>query len=427
MSIEGWDIGLLGEVCSITIGGTPSRANPAYWDIDKSTENLWVSIRDLNQRIITDTAEYLTKEGVKNSNVKKLLEGTVLLSFKLTIGRVAIAGKDLYTNEAIAGLCNSNIFPNFLYYGLQQWDLLQGVDQAIKGAMLNKQKLNKIQFNYPKSIKEQEKIAEVLSAIDRAIAQTEAIIAKQQRIKTGLMQDLLTKGIDENGNIRSETTHEFKDSEIGRIPVEWDVLTLDKVADILDPNPSHRNPIYIEYGYPFISTVEFIAPDKIEINTPRRVSESTVLEQEKRCFFSPNSIAFSRKGTIGKTRILPSGIRFALLDSLCVINAKKGTNSHFIYQMLRSHPLKQQIDSATMGVALPQMSIGRVRTLLIPVPNNEQEQSTIVNQISLISMREIQLWNELTKINRVKTGLMQDLLTGKVRVTNLLNQKAAVN
>jgi type I restriction enzyme S subunit len=427
MSIEGWDIGLLGEVCSITIGGTPSRANPAYWDIDKSTENLWVSIRDLNQRIITDTAEYLTKEGVKNSNVKKLLEGTVLLSFKLTIGRVAIAGKDLYTNEAIAGLCNSNIFPNFLYYGLQQWDLLQGVDQAIKGATLNKQKLNKIQFNYPKSIKEQEKIAEVLSAIDRAIAQTEAIIAKQQRIKTGLMQDLLTKGIDENGNIRSETTYEFKDSEIGRIPVEWDVLTLDKVADILDPNPSHRNPIYIEYGYPFISTVELIAPDKIEINTPRRVSESTVLEQEKRCFFSPNSIAFSRKGTIGKTRILPSGIRFALLDSLCVINAKKGTNSHFIYQMLRSHPLKQQIDSATMGVALPQMSIGRVRTLLIPVPNNEQEQSTIVNQISLISMREIQLWNELTKINLVKTGLMQDLLTGKVRVTNLLNQKAAVN
>jgi type I restriction enzyme, S subunit len=275
--------------------------------------------------------------------------------------------------------------------------------------------------------KEQEKIAEVLSTIDRAIAQTEVIIAKQQRIKTGLMQDLLTKGIDENGNIRSEATHEFKDSAIGRIPVEWDVLTLDKVADILDPNPSHRNPIYIEYGYPFISTVEFIEPNKIEINTPRRVSESTVLEQEKRCFFSPNSIAFSRKGTIGKTRILPSGIRFALLDSLCVINAKKGTNSHFIYQMLRSYLLKQQIDSATMGVALPQMSIGRVRTLLIPVPNNEQEQSTIVDQISLISMREIQLWNELTKINLVKTGLMQDLLTGKVRVTNLLNQKAAAN
>jgi len=70
---------------------------------------------------------------------------------------------------------------------------------------------------------EQSKIAEVLSTVDRAIEQTEALIAKQQRIKTGLMQDLLTRGIDENGNLRSEETHEFKDSPLGRIPVEWEV------------------------------------------------------------------------------------------------------------------------------------------------------------------------------------------------------------
>ena len=59
--------------------------------------------------------------------------------------------------------------------------------------------------------------------MDRAIEQTEALIAKQQRIKTGLMQDLLTRGIDEHGNLRSEQTHEFKDSPLGRIPVEWEV------------------------------------------------------------------------------------------------------------------------------------------------------------------------------------------------------------
>ena len=68
---------------------------------------------------------------------------------------------------------------------------------------------------------EQAKIAEVLSTVDRAIEQTEALIAKQQRIKTGLTQDLLTRGIDEHGNIRSEKAHEFKDSPLGRIPVEW--------------------------------------------------------------------------------------------------------------------------------------------------------------------------------------------------------------
>jgi type I restriction enzyme S subunit len=83
-----------------------------------------------------------------------------------------------------------------------------------------------IELSLPDNKKEQEQIADVLSTIDRAIAQTEAIIAKQQRIKTGLMQDLLTKGIDENGNIRSEATHEFKDSAIGRIPEEWNMSSL---------------------------------------------------------------------------------------------------------------------------------------------------------------------------------------------------------
>ena len=73
---------------------------------------------------------------------------------------------------------------------------------------------------------EQSKIAEILSTVDQAIDQTEALIAKQQRIKTGLMQDLLTRGIDENGNLRSEETHEFKDSPLGRIPVEWEVKTI---------------------------------------------------------------------------------------------------------------------------------------------------------------------------------------------------------
>ena len=62
--------------------------------------------------------------------------------------------------------------------------------------------------------------------MDRAIEQTEALIAKQQRIKTGLMQDLLTCGIDQHGNLRSEETHQFKDSPLGRIPVEWEVENL---------------------------------------------------------------------------------------------------------------------------------------------------------------------------------------------------------
>ena len=86
--------------------------------------------------------------------------------------------------------------------------------------------------NFPTNKSEQTKIAEILSTVDRAIEQTEELIVKQQRIKSGLMQDLLTHGIDEHGNLRSKQTHMFKDSKtlLGWIPVEWEAPTIDELA-----------------------------------------------------------------------------------------------------------------------------------------------------------------------------------------------------
>lgn len=90
----------LGEICDVLIGGTPSRANGEYF----TGNNLWVSISEMKGKIITDTKEKITDTAIQNSNVKLIPKGTTLLSFKLSIGKTAIAGADLYTNEAIAGL-----------------------------------------------------------------------------------------------------------------------------------------------------------------------------------------------------------------------------------------------------------------------------------------------------------------------------------
>lgn len=105
----------LGMVCDVTIGGTPSRRNPDYF----IGNNLWVSIAEMQGQIITDTKEKITDEAIAVSNVKLIPEGTTLLSFKLSIGKVAIAGRDLYTNEAIAALIPLNreeILDKYLYY-----------------------------------------------------------------------------------------------------------------------------------------------------------------------------------------------------------------------------------------------------------------------------------------------------------------------
>lgn len=119
------------------------------------------------------------------------------------------------------------VFPQYLYYWLlneqERIDILGFEGSGLRH--LRKNYVRELSL-LPPQLPEQEKIAEVLSTLDLAIEQTEAFIAKQQRIKTGLMQDLLTFGLDEHGNIRSEATHAFKDSPLGRIPVEWVVAPM---------------------------------------------------------------------------------------------------------------------------------------------------------------------------------------------------------
>ncbi len=125
---HGWERVKLGQVCKIFIGGTPARNNSAYFQGD----NLWVSIAEMNGQVITDTKEKISDEAIKKSNVKLIPKGTTLLSFKLSIGKTAIAGKDLYTNEAIAGLIpndNNKLLDMFLFY-IFKW---QTIDLDLKG------------------------------------------------------------------------------------------------------------------------------------------------------------------------------------------------------------------------------------------------------------------------------------------------------
>lgn len=118
MISSNYPIKKLGEVVDVKIGGTPSRKNNTFFQ----GIHPWVSISEMNGQIITDTKEKITDEAIKESNVKLIPKGTTLLSFKLSIGKTAIAGKDLYTNEAIAGLIpkteeirNKYIFIYFSY------------------------------------------------------------------------------------------------------------------------------------------------------------------------------------------------------------------------------------------------------------------------------------------------------------------------
>lgn len=167
----------LGKLANIEIGKTPARKNSKYWKGDYT----WVSIADMKEKYISNSKEKISKLALKEINIKIVPKGTVIMSFKLSIGKRAITEKDLYTNEAISAfhIKNGNILEtNYLYYALGFIDLIKDTDRAVMGKTLNKSKLNQMKIPVP-SMEIQEKIVKVLdqaqTIIDKRNEQIEAL------------------------------------------------------------------------------------------------------------------------------------------------------------------------------------------------------------------------------------------------------------
>ena len=193
----------LGEVCKINIGGTPRRDTKEYWD---NGNNIWVSIRELNDNIITNSTEKITDLGVKESNVKLIPKNTILFSFKLSIGKIAISGCDLYTNEAIAGLIiqDKQVIMKYLYYILKEINTFSSKG-CIGGGSLNKESLAKLKIPIP-CLEKQKEIVAYCDANNNLIKQLENEIENNKN----LAQQFI-KGIVKNISV---DVVELKDVEV---------------------------------------------------------------------------------------------------------------------------------------------------------------------------------------------------------------------
>lgn len=158
----------LSKLLDISIGRTPSRNKPSYW----GKGHHWVSIRDLNSKVVTETKEQITDLAVTDARCKVVKKGTLLFSFKLTIGKMAFAGCDLFTNEAIAAFAikdEKELHPGFLYYALQS-ATYGGSNQAVMGKTLNSKSLAEIKIPVP-PLDDQIRIADLLGKVEGLIAQ----------------------------------------------------------------------------------------------------------------------------------------------------------------------------------------------------------------------------------------------------------------
>jgi type I restriction enzyme S subunit len=213
ITINGWKTTSLPLLLRlIKSGGTPDTSRSDYYGGDIP----FVTIEDMtaSSRHLSSTIKTLTDEGLKHSNAWVVPANSILYSIYATLGLPRINTVPVATNQAILALINypNKIDRDYLYYWFEyiRASVVNFSSQTTQ-SNLNATTVKTFLVDHPTDLSEQTKIAEVLSTVDLAIEQTETLIAKQQRIKTGLMQDLLTRGIDEHGNLRSEQTHEFKD------------------------------------------------------------------------------------------------------------------------------------------------------------------------------------------------------------------------
>jgi type I restriction enzyme S subunit len=421
MNIEGWtNSSLISLLDVMKSGGTPNTSRSDFY----GGEIPFVSIEDMSatRKYLQHTVKTLTKEGLKNSNTWLVPENSLLYSIYATLGLVRISKVTLATNQAIlAMIVNPKVIDQeYLYYWLEYVrDSVINLSSQTTQRNLNATTVKTFIVQHPENKKEQKQIAEILSTIDRAIAKTEAIIAKQQRIKTGLMQDLLTKGIDENGNIRSEATHKFKDSAIGRIPVEWEMISMDKITTkIVDG--IHHTPNYVQEGIPFIVVTDLTSSEGINFTPSRFITEKNHQEFYKRADPKAKDVLVTKDGTLGVARIVPDEAPdFSIFVSVAMLRPKTTKCiSELIWSFFESGRFLAQLGSLSAGTGLAHIHLEHFRKFQINLmPIDEQKRIfEVLNHQQLLLQKQSQ---NLEKLKHQKTGLMQDLLTGKVRVISL--------
>lgn len=285
---------------------------------------------------------------------------------------------------------------------------------------LNRTALSKMSLSLP-SLSEQKAIAGVFKRIDSVIEQTEAFIVKQKHIKTGLMQDLLTKGIDGNGDIRSEETHEFINSPVGRIPKDWEVIKVEQAGSVQlgrQRSPKHQSG---RYSMPYLRVANVF---------DGWIDYSDILLMD----FTPNE-----RTTFG---LLPGDILLNEGQSIELVGRSaiyEGYPNQYCFQntLIRFRPFlnhdagycqsvfKFWLDKGRfMNVARQTTSVAhlgadRFAQMLFPRPELEEQKQIfqrLESQNEIINSEKL----HLDKLKRIKAGLMQDLLSGELSIGGLL-------
>lgn len=332
--------------------------------------------------------------------------------------------RSVSSTEFVVVIAKENTDTGYLYYVLQSEEVYgklvaEAIGTTNSHTRFKPNHLLSIEVSFP-AIEYQKKIAKVLRIVDQAIEKTEALIEKYQQIKAGLMHDLFTRGIGPDGRLRpprEQTPELYQETSIGWIPKEWVVDDFGVNVEIIDPNPSHRYPLEVDEGFPICSTENFHEEDGFSFEKSKRVSMTVYNEQNNRCRFKAFDVVFARKGKIGMARRYGDDEKVFSHTVVLMKPSNDMVDRLWLLWLARSDWFLGGIEiTMNTNSGVPTLGVDFIRSISVPFPQPD-EQRRIAETLDCSSSKIANEIERKEKFIRQKSGLMCDLLTGKVQVT----------
>jgi type I restriction enzyme S subunit len=407
---EGWKAERFADIADYSTGRTPARANPSFWE-RQVPGVAWVAISDMTHfGTVTKTKERISEQAFGQVfHGQAVPAGTLIMSFKLTIGRVATLGIDACHNEAIISIYpKAGIDQRYLGYFLSQVDYDSLQDRQVKGNTLNQEKIDRIEVWLP-PFDEQSSIADVLDEVSRSVRLQERAFSCTQDLKRTAMRTLFTRGL--RGGAQKET-------EIGPMPESWEPRTLLGLCEILSGGTPRKSIAeYWSGEIPWVSGKDLKLPaldDAIDHISPAGLDAGSRLVPAE-------TVLLLVRG-MGLAKDLPVAVinrPMAFNQDIKALVSRGEVSGRFLRAAIyagKDRLLSQMVPSAHGTMTL---NLNDVETFAVACPTDAAEAKEIESILDAIN-RKIDLHRQKRAVlDELFKGLLHKLMTGEIRVSDL--------
>lgn len=405
-----WRVVPFSQIAEYRLGRTPARKTSRFW-ADGTTGFPWVSIADLQPfGTVKSTSESVTFDAYKEVFQGQLVPaGTLLMSFKLTIGRTSILDIDAFHNEAIISIYpREGVHREYLKFYLPTIDFADHQDRAVKGQTLNRGKIDRLPVVLP-PLDEQIAIANVLEALRSQVENEAAICGKLAALKSATMAKLFREGL------RGEP---LKQTEIGEIPESWEVKPVSAVSDAVSGGtPSKQRTDWWSGSIPWASPKDMKRlrlRDTEDHITPEAAEAGSRIVPPKTVFIVVRGMVLAKDVPVAITEV-----PMAFNQDMKALLPSERINPDFLLYALcaRKSALIQEIGTSAHGTR--RMAGSSVDGLLIPVPKDSEEQRDIAETLHMLDRREEISKERVRCLQALFSSTLHALMTGAIRVKDL--------